>query len=103
MRKCIKEVIGVIEKENGKIREEKTPMITGSHPELDESEFLDEEQKRKYQSMMGILTWINTSLRLDISYSVFSVSSFQYNPQKGHMMNVLRIFGFLKKYLTRGI
>ena len=43
MRKCIKEVIGVIEKENGKIREEKMPMITGSHPELDESKFLDEE------------------------------------------------------------
>ena len=81
----------------------KMPIITGSHPELGESEFLDEEQKRKYQSMMGILTWINTSLRLDISYTVSYLSRFQSNPRKGHMTSVIRIFGFLEKYPTRGI
>lgn len=66
MRKYIKKSIRVKEKENGKIREEKTLTIIGSYPELDETDFKDGEQKRKYQSMMGILTWINTSLRLEI-------------------------------------
>ena len=103
MGKYIRKAILVLEKEYGKIREEKVSMVAGSHPELDESELLDEKQKTKYQSMMGILTWINSSLRLDISYAVASLSRFQANPRKGHLADVTMIFGFLKKYPTRGI
>ena len=103
MIKYTKEVIRVLEKEHGKIREEKTPMVAGSHPELDESPLLDEDRKRKYQSLMGILTWMNTSLRMDISYAVSSLSRFQSNPREGYLCDVMRIFVFLKKYPTRGI
>ena len=103
MRKYIKESIRIVEKEFGKLREEKVPMVAKSHPELDETMFLDEEGKRKYQSLLGILTWIYSSLRMDISYSVNSLSRFQANPGEGHLKEVLRIFGFLKKYPERGI
>ena len=103
MEKYIKESIRVLEKKHGTIREEKTPMISGSHPELDDSKLLDDNDKRKYQSCMGILTWINTSLRFDISYAVSSLSRFQTNPREGHMNAVMRIYGFLKKYPKRGI
>ena len=78
-------------------------MINKLHPELDESPLLDDKQKTRYQSCMGVLTWIMTSLRFDIAYAVSSLSRFQTNPRQGHLEAVLRIYGFLKKYPTRGI
>ncbi len=100
----IKEAIEQVEQKTGnKIREEKLPMKPGDHPEEDESDFLDNDQHRLYQSMMGMLQWTVSIGRLDICYAVSSLSRFCTNPREGHLERVYRIFGYLRKYPNKAI
>ena len=101
-KKYINEVLNNYERQNGDLKKEKVPMSGGDHPELDESPELSNEEQTKYQSNIGILQWIVTSGRFDISYAVASLSRFNSRPREGHMKRVRKIFGYLKKYPKRG-
>ena len=56
----IKEGLSRIEWLVGTLREEKTPTVTGDHPEQDESLLLDNEQHRLYQQLIGMGQWLVT-------------------------------------------
>jgi hypothetical protein len=85
----IGEAIQQIERRTGmKIREEKLTMKPGDHPEEDESEVLDNEQHRLYQSMIGMLQWAVSIGRIDICFAVSSMSRFCTNPREGHLHRV---------------
>lgn len=86
-----------------KIREEKLPMKPGDHPEEDESEALDNEQHRLYQSMIGMLQWTVSIGRIGICFVVSSMSRFCVSPREGYLHRVFRIFGYLKKYPNKAI
>ena len=49
------------------------PMSAGDHPEMDDSELLDDHNHKKYQNMMGMLNWIFKLGCLDIAYAVSSL------------------------------
>ncbi len=101
-KEYIREGISQIEKRLGiTIREEKTPMKTGDHPEEDETPVLGNELHREYQSLMGMLQWLVSLCRIDICYAVSSLSRFCACPREGHMSRALRIWGYLKKYPCR--
>jgi hypothetical protein len=74
-----------------------SPVDKGDHPELDTSEFLDETETQRYQSLIGALQWAISIGRLDINTAVMTLSSFRAMPCKGHMDRVKRIYGYLSK------
>ena len=74
-----------------------SPIEKGDHPELDTSEFLDQEGISQYQSLIGILQWVITIGRFDVQTAVMTLSSFRVAPRRGHIERAKRIFGYLSK------
>jgi len=72
------------------------PMDVNYHPELDNTNPLNEEDVSEYQAMIGILRWNVETGRMDIINSVSLMSSYLCNPTEGHFMAVLKIYGYLK-------
>jgi hypothetical protein len=75
------------------------PTVKNDHPELDSSEFLDIEQTKVYQSLIGALQWVIQIGRWDITTAVMSLSAFRAAPRKGHLDRVCRIHGYLRKMM----
>ena len=72
-----------------------SPLEKGDHPELDETEFLNEEGIQKYQSLIGALQWAVSIGRIDINTAVMTMSAFRSAPRTGHLDRVKRIYGYL--------
>ena len=75
-----------------------TPMRSTYRPKLDVSEELSSSDASYYQSLIGILRWIVELGRVDICLEVSMMSSHLALPRKGHMEQVMQIFGYLRKY-----
>ena len=75
-----------------------TPLTTTYRPELDVSPELSSTDSAYYQSLIGILRWIVELGRVDICLETSMMSSHLALPREGHLEQVLRIFGYLKKY-----
>ena len=58
----------------GSLKKHDIPMVSGDHPEIDDSELLTGEYHQKYQMLVGILNWIVALGRLDIGYATASHS-----------------------------
>jgi hypothetical protein len=80
-----------------------SPLPHGDHPELDESELLDEDKTRLYQSLVGAMQWAISLGRFDISTAVMTLSSFRAAPRQGHLERVKRIYGFLARFRSATI
>ena len=74
-----------------------SPLEKNDHPELDDSDLLDEDDIVKYQSLIGVLQWAITLGRFDIGTAVMTMSGFRVAPRQGHLDRVRRICGFLAK------
>ena len=75
-----------------------TPMRSTYHPELDVLEELSSSDASYYHSLIGILRWIVELGRVDVCLEVSMMSSHLALPRKGHMEQVMQIFGYLRKY-----
>ena len=75
----------------------KSPLAEGDHPEMDTSDFLDDDGIQKYQSLIGVLQWTITLGRFDIATAVMTMSGFRAAPREGHLERVRRICGYLSK------
>ena len=80
-----------------------SPMECGDHPELDETDILDNEQIPVYQMLIGCAQWAITLGRFDIQYATMILSRYSIQPREGHLKRVLRIFGYLKHHLKARI
>ena len=68
------------------------------HPELDNTEFCNEEQITKYMCMIGQLQLVVITLgRYDILSHVMSMSTFRLAPKIGHLERLKRLDGYLSK------
>ena len=76
----------------------RTSMPPGCHPELDESELLDDNGRQRYQQLIGMAQWAVTIGRVDISFAVSSLSRFSAAPRQGHLELSLHLFGYLRQY-----
>ena len=83
------------EKPKGRPR---SPLESGDNPELDTSEFLKEDDIKKYQSMIGAAQWVINLGRFDIAVHVMSMSSFRVQPRVGHLTRMKRIYSYLLNY-----
>ena len=75
-----------------------TPIERGDHPEMDTTEFLDDNGTRQYQSLIGAAQWLVTLARLDIATAVMTLSRFRAEPRVGHMQRLKRLFGYVRKF-----
>jgi hypothetical protein len=73
----------------------RSPLVKGDHPELDTSEFLDQDGIDIYQSLVGAMQWAISIGRWDIRSAVMTLSSFRAQPRQGHLEWIQRIYGFL--------
>ena len=53
-----------------------SPLEKGDHPELDTSEFLDEDDTQNCQSLLGAMQWAVSLGRLDANAAAMALSSF---------------------------
>ena len=85
-RKYIEKTIANYEREFGKKpKEHKSPLPKNDHPELDDSELLDIDKTKLYQSLIGSLQWAIQIGRFDVSVAVMTMSRFRAAPRKGHL------------------
>jgi len=80
-----------------------SPMATDDHPEIDDTPFLDPRPHSIYRFLVGAAQWIITLGRLDILYTVTTMSRFNQTPRQGHLDRMLRLYGYLKFHSTLGI
>ena len=53
-----------------------SPLVSNDHPELDETELLDEDGIHHYQSLIGVLQWTISLGRFDIATAVMTMSGY---------------------------
>jgi hypothetical protein len=75
-----------------------SPMVTNDHPELDETDFLDEKGIKIYQMLIGSAQWAVTLGRYDIQYTTNTMARYGSCPKAGHLKRVIRMFGYLKHH-----
>ena len=80
-----------------------SPLERNDHPELDDSELLDEDGIAQYQSLIGVLQWTITLGRFDIGTAVMTMSGFRVAPRLGHMKRLRRICGYLLRFRNAAI
>ena len=97
-KKFIEKVISSYERMFGEKPSTKyhSPMEKGDHPELDQSELLDQQGIQQFQSLIGSLQWAVSIGRFDIATAVMSLSSFRAAPRRGHLERAKRICGYLR-------
>ena len=76
----------------------RSPLVKGDHPELDTSEFLDQDGIDIYQSLIGAMQWAISIGRWDIQSAVMTLSSFRAQPRQGHLDRIKRTYGFLCRF-----
>lgn len=76
----------------------KSPLVKGDNPELDTSEFLNEDGIEKYQSLIGSMQWAVSIEKWDINISVMTLSSFRAQPRQGHLDRAKRVYTFLRNF-----
>ena len=74
-----------------------SPLEQNNHPEIDDTEFLDAQGIRLYQSLIGSLQWVVSLGRFDIATAVMTMSSFRVAPRRGHLDRLKRIYGYLSR------
>ena len=101
-KKYVAEVLRSYQSKHGDIKKENIPMSVGIHPELDASDFLNDEGHKLYQHIIGTCQWLIVCGRIDINYAVASLSRFSSSPRENHLKLAVKILGYLKKYPKRG-
>ena len=81
----------------------KSPLEKNDHPEIDNSDLLDDVGIKQYMALIGQLQWLITLGRFDILVHVVSMSRFRLAPRTGHLDRLKRIFGYVSKTKHYGI
>jgi hypothetical protein len=75
-----------------------SPLPHDYHPEIDESEFLDDDSKQLYQSYVGILRWAVELARIDLAHACGVLAKYMAAPRQGHLTAIIRVFAYIKKH-----
>jgi hypothetical protein len=103
-RKYIAKIMDQYENMFGcKPREYTSPLEKGDHPEIDQTEELDDKGIKQYQTMIGCLQWAVSLGRFDIQTATMTMSRFRVAPRSGHLARLQRMYGYLKKFSSAAI
>lgn len=75
-----------------------SPLKKGDHPGLDTSEYLDQDNTQKCQSIIGAIQWAVSLGRLDANTAAAVLASFRADPRKGYLERAKRVVGYLVKF-----
>ena len=67
-------------------------------PELDSTDFCNDDLHTVYQNLIGVLRWTCESRRIDILHETAILSQYLAQPRVGHLMQCLNIFHYLKHH-----
>ena len=73
-----------------------TPMSPEYRPETDDSPLLSPEDGSRYRMLVGSALWATTLGRHDILYATSTFARYNAIPREGHLLGMLRVFGYLK-------
>jgi hypothetical protein len=79
-------------------RNVKNPMSMSYESKLDVPEELRNKDVTFFQELIGVLWWATEIGMVDILIEVSLLLQYRANPRKGHLEQLLHIFGFLKKH-----
>ena len=79
-----------------KLRSSHMPMSPDYHPEIDDSPLLTPEDGSRYRMLVGSALWATTLGRHDILYATSTFARYNAVPREGHLLGMLRVFGYLK-------
>ena len=85
------------------LRNYSTPLEASYHPELDNSELLDDEETSKYRMLTGSLNWAVTIGRVDVMFTATTMARYNHASRMGHVKVMLRVFGYLKYHMKGSI
>ena len=74
-----------------------TPLSTGDHPELDDTQLLDPKVTQQFQTLLGIANWLIQIETINIMKAITKLSKYQVIPRKGHHDRAKRILGYHKR------
>ena len=98
------EAVARVERIYGCLKKVSTPLpVEDCHPELDDSELLGIDDHRKFQMLLGMLQWLQSIGRPDLSTLVSSLNRFGACPREGHLQLAIRAFGFVKYTMNEQI
>jgi Reverse transcriptase (RNA-dependent DNA polymerase) len=86
-----------------KPKEYTSPLEKEDHPEIDDTDKLDIEGIKRYQTMIGCLQWAVSLGRFDIQTATMTMSRFRAAPRLGHLNRLKRMYGYLKKFGSAAI
>ena len=72
-----------------------SPLEWGDHPELDDSEELNEGNVKIYQSLIGALQWVVSIGWFDIATAVMTLSKFHAALRQCHLDRVKRVISYI--------
>jgi hypothetical protein len=75
-----------------------TVLPSGYRPELDATDYCDDELANYYQQQVGVLRWAVELGRINICTEVSMMASFTAAPRVGHFMALMHIFAFLHSH-----
>jgi hypothetical protein len=78
-----------------------SPLEPGNHPEFDESDLLDFEGIKQYQSLIGLIQWAVQLGRFDVTTATMTLSAYQSAPRVGHLERAKHLIGYLVKNRNR--
>ena len=73
-----------------------TPLLNTYQPDIDTSEEIGPKEASYYQSFIGILRLMLELVRVDICVEASMISSHLELPRRGHLEQVLHMFGYIK-------
>ena len=83
---------------NSTFKTHRTPMDNNYHPELDDTDLLDDQQASIYRTIMGSAQWAVTLGRFDVQHATSTLSRHNQAPRQGHLIAAKRMFGYLYKF-----
>ena len=84
---------------NGSLKTKATSVLpSGYKPELDVSEYCEEEDFEFFQQQIGVLRWAVELGQIDIAGEVSMLSSYLAAPRTGHVTAILHIFSYLDRH-----
>ena len=84
-----------------KLKNYRSPMDTGYHPDVDDNDILFGTAITMYQMIIVCAQWNITLGRYCVQYATSTLARFGDAPRKGQLKKAIRIFGYLR-YNGRG-
>jgi hypothetical protein len=72
-----------------------SPAPADFHPELDQTDLLDEDNIWRHQSYIGILRWTAKLGRIELTHSAATMAKFNATRREGHLRALLWMFAYI--------